>query len=155
MAALLTGRCSVTDAIRATVCLTFDFDAISIWIGPMGAKSPSMISRGEFGAVAARRILKLLEREQIHATFFTTGHTAETYPEVVREIVIRRVALADFGDPLGKRRGRHDDRRRFGAGENALLDGVLPGGDFEQPVALGWRERFRGFLEQLPGKFQF
>ena len=36
---------------RVTVCLTFDFDAISIWIGPMGAKSPSMISRGEFGAV--------------------------------------------------------------------------------------------------------
>ena len=27
-----------------TVCLSFDFDAISLWIGPMGAKSPSMIS---------------------------------------------------------------------------------------------------------------
>lgn len=69
-----------------TVCLSFDFDAISIWIGPMGAKSPSMISRGEFGAVAIPRILKILEREGIQATFFVTGHTAETYPEQTRSI---------------------------------------------------------------------
>jgi len=48
-----------------TVCLSFDFDAISLWIGPMGAKSPSMISRGEFGAVGVMRILRLLEREAI------------------------------------------------------------------------------------------
>jgi peptidoglycan/xylan/chitin deacetylase (PgdA/CDA1 family) len=71
---------------RHTVCLSFDFDAISIWIGPMGAKSPSMISRGEFGAVAIPRILKLLEREGIPGTFFITGHTAETYPELTRSI---------------------------------------------------------------------
>lgn len=69
------------------VCLSFDFDAISLWIGPMGAKSPSMISRGEFGAVAIPRILKLLAREAIPATFFVTGHTAETYPEQTRAIV--------------------------------------------------------------------
>jgi peptidoglycan-N-acetylglucosamine deacetylase len=72
---------------RATVCLTFDFDAISIWIGPMGATSPSMISRGEFGVVGVERILRLLEREQIPATFFVPGHTADTYPDSVRAIV--------------------------------------------------------------------
>lgn len=72
---------------NATVCLTFDFDAISLWIGPMGAKSPSMISRGEFGAVGVDRILRLLEREGIPATFFVTGHTAETYPDRTRAIV--------------------------------------------------------------------
>lgn len=71
----------------ATVCLTFDFDAISLWIGPHAARSPSAISRGEFGAVGCRRILRLLERESVPATFFITGHTAETYPELVREIV--------------------------------------------------------------------
>lgn len=76
-----------TDTGTSTVCLTFDFDAISLWIGPFAARSPSMISRGEFGAVGARRILRLLEREEIAGTFFVTGHTAETYPEVVREIV--------------------------------------------------------------------
>jgi peptidoglycan/xylan/chitin deacetylase (PgdA/CDA1 family) len=72
---------------RATVCLTFDFDAISIWIGPFGAKSPSMISRGEFGAIGVERILKLLAQRGIRATFFVTGHTAETYPESLRAIV--------------------------------------------------------------------
>jgi peptidoglycan/xylan/chitin deacetylase (PgdA/CDA1 family) len=77
----------MSDSPVATVCLTFDFDAISIWIGPFAARSPSAISRGEFGAVGCRRIVKLLEREEISATFFVTGHTAETYPDLVREIV--------------------------------------------------------------------
>ncbi len=74
-------------ADRATVCLTFDFDAISLWIGPMGATSPSMISRGEFGVVGVDRILRLLDRERIPATFFIPGHTADTYPDSVRAIV--------------------------------------------------------------------
>lgn len=72
---------------RATVCLTFDFDAISIWIGPFGAKSPSMISRGEFGAIGVERLLKLLADRGLRATFFVTGHTAETYPDSLRAIV--------------------------------------------------------------------
>lgn len=71
---------------KATICLTFDFDAISLWIGPFAATSPSMISRGEFGAVGAQRILHLLDETDIRATFFVTGHTADTYPEVVRMI---------------------------------------------------------------------
>lgn len=69
-----------------TVCLTFDFDALSLWLGSMGATSPSMISRGEFGVVGAERILRLLDRHGLPATFFVTGHTAETYPDSVRAI---------------------------------------------------------------------
>jgi peptidoglycan/xylan/chitin deacetylase (PgdA/CDA1 family) len=72
---------------RATVCLTFDFDAMSLWIGPHAARSPSMISRGEFGVIAVERILRLLERESIPGTFFIPGHTIETFPETVRAIV--------------------------------------------------------------------
>lgn len=72
----------------ATVCLTFDFDAISIWIGPnRGSTSPSAISRGEFGRIGVERILALLDRKGIKATFFTPGHTAETYPDSVKAIV--------------------------------------------------------------------
>ncbi|MBA2520132.1 MAG: polysaccharide deacetylase [Chloroflexia bacterium] len=69
---------------RATVCLTFDFDAISLWIGPMGATSPSAISRGEFGVVGVERILRLLAQTGVPGTFFVTGHTADTYPAAVR-----------------------------------------------------------------------
>jgi peptidoglycan-N-acetylglucosamine deacetylase len=85
------------DATRSTVCLTFDFDAISLWIGPFAARSPSAISRGEFGAVGCQRILRLLEREHIHSTFFVTGHTAETYPDLVREIVSAGHELGHHG----------------------------------------------------------
>jgi len=73
--------------INHTVCLTFDFDAISLWLGPFKAQSPSMISRGEFGVIGARRVLDLLERFNIHATWFVPGHTADTYPSVVEDII--------------------------------------------------------------------
>lgn len=68
-----------------TVCLTFDFDAISLWIS-RGLTSPGPMSRGEFGAVAVPRLLKLLQEAAVPATFFTPGQTVETYPDLVREI---------------------------------------------------------------------
>ncbi|MBX3070912.1 MAG: polysaccharide deacetylase [Thermomicrobiales bacterium] len=72
---------------RPTICLSFDFDAISIWVGPYAATSPGLISRGEFGAVGVERILALLERYAVPATFFIPGHTVETYPDHTRAIV--------------------------------------------------------------------
>jgi peptidoglycan-N-acetylglucosamine deacetylase len=101
----------------ATVCLTFDFDAISLWIGPFGATSPSAISRGEFGAVGARRILELLDRKGIPASFFVTGHTADTYPDIVRDI-------AAAGHEIGHHGYLH-----------------------ENPISLGTREKEREILE--------
>jgi peptidoglycan/xylan/chitin deacetylase (PgdA/CDA1 family) len=72
---------------RLTVCLTFDFDAMSAWIGFNKSNNPTTISRGEFGAIAVRRILRMLERNDIRATFFVPGHSAIAYPDVMREIV--------------------------------------------------------------------
>lgn len=72
---------------HATVCLTFDFDSIAVWIGPNQARSPSLISRGEFDIVGVERILRLLDREQIPGTFFIPGHTVETFPDTVKHIV--------------------------------------------------------------------
>jgi peptidoglycan/xylan/chitin deacetylase (PgdA/CDA1 family) len=68
------------------VALTFDFDACCVWIGTLGAKSPSMISRGEFGPIALRRILDLLDRFGIKSTFFVPGHSAVAFPEPTRMI---------------------------------------------------------------------
>jgi peptidoglycan/xylan/chitin deacetylase (PgdA/CDA1 family) len=71
-----------------TVCLTFDFDAMSVWLGGYPRVTPAMLSRGEFGArVGVPRILELLARYDIHATFFTPGHTAESFPEMMAAIV--------------------------------------------------------------------
>ena len=69
----------------ATVCLTFDFDAMSLWIA-RGMTSPGPLSRGEFGAHAVPRILRLLGRYRIPSTWFVPGHTAETYPGLVAGI---------------------------------------------------------------------
>src|SRR5687768_8398198 len=66
---------------RHIVCLTFDFDAMSGFIS-RGMTSPSPISRGEFGAnVGASRILALLKRYDIAASWYIPGHTLETYPD--------------------------------------------------------------------------
>lgn len=82
---------------RATICLSFDFDAVSLWIGPYGATSPSMISRGEFGVVGVERILRLLEKTSLPATFFVPGHTADTYPESVRAIAAASHEIGHHG----------------------------------------------------------
>ena len=47
-------------AANVSVCLSFDFDAICVWLGSLNATSPSAISRGEFGAVATERLLEML-----------------------------------------------------------------------------------------------
>jgi peptidoglycan/xylan/chitin deacetylase (PgdA/CDA1 family) len=71
---------------RHIVCLTFDFDAVSGWIA-RGMTSPSPVSRGEFGPdVAVPRILALLKRYEVPASWFIPGHTLETYPDACRRV---------------------------------------------------------------------
>ncbi len=91
---------------RVSVCLCFDFDAISLWIGSTGSASPSTMSRGEFGAAAIPRILGLLERYDVRATFYTPGHTAYGYPDLVRRI-------RDSGHELGHHGWVHENPQNF------------------------------------------
>ncbi len=71
---------------RHIVCLTFDFDAMSGWIA-RGMTSPTPISRGEFGpAVALPRLLELLKKYDIPASWYIPGHTLETYPDECKEV---------------------------------------------------------------------
>ena len=69
----------------SSVCLTFDFDAISLWLS-RGLRSPGILSRGEFGAHAVPRILRLLADRGLPATFFIPGHTVETYADLCAQI---------------------------------------------------------------------
>lgn len=66
-------------------CLTFDFDALSSWIH-RGVTTPTPLSRGEFALVGTERILALLRRFGIRATWFIPGHTLETFPDLCRRI---------------------------------------------------------------------
>lgn len=67
------------------VCLTFDFDALSVWV-QRGQLTATPRSRGEFGAAAVPRLLKLLRRRGLTSTWFVPGHTARTFPELTRRI---------------------------------------------------------------------
>jgi peptidoglycan/xylan/chitin deacetylase (PgdA/CDA1 family) len=79
------------------VCLTFDFDAFSNRFTPGVPTGPGPLSRGEFSATAVPRILKLLERESIVSTWFVPGHTADTFPDLCRQIADAGHELALHG----------------------------------------------------------
>jgi peptidoglycan/xylan/chitin deacetylase (PgdA/CDA1 family) len=72
---------------QSTICLSFDFDAMSVWFG-YKTVTPAMLYRGEYGArVGVPRVLELLERYRIPATFFIPGHTIDSFPEPTATIL--------------------------------------------------------------------
>ena len=67
------------------VCLTFDHDNVSGAIA-RDTITPTAISRGDFGIAAVQRILRLLNEQQLPTTWFTPGHTIESYPSCVAAV---------------------------------------------------------------------
>jgi peptidoglycan-N-acetylglucosamine deacetylase len=87
---------------RSTVCLTFDFDALSVWFG-FEHTTPAMLQRGEYGArVAVPRILEFLREREIAATFFVPGHTIESFPA-------ETAAILEAGHEIGHHSYAHQD----------------------------------------------
>ena len=78
------------------VCLTFDFDNASPAIA-REMTTPTMISRGDFGMVAAERLVALMGKHGIPTTWFTPGHTIETYPASVRAVFEAGHEIAHHG----------------------------------------------------------
>jgi len=71
---------------RCAVALSFDADHETIPLRDADA-SPMRLSQGQYGARAAMpRIRRLLEREQIPATFFYPAVSALLYPDEVRGV---------------------------------------------------------------------
>ncbi|MGE3650615.1 MAG: polysaccharide deacetylase [Reyranellaceae bacterium] len=81
---------------RHIACLTFDHDHMSGFIS-RGMTSPTAISRGEYDLVAIPRIVELLKRYDIKATFFTPGHTIESATASVESYVNAGHELAHHG----------------------------------------------------------
>ena len=81
---------------RLTVALTFDHDSLSD--GIRRGDSPVKLSHAEFGhRVGVPRILELLAREAIPATWFVPGHTLVTYPDDTAAILAAGHELACHG----------------------------------------------------------
>jgi peptidoglycan-N-acetylglucosamine deacetylase len=88
------------DCHRAAAAFTFDMDAESavLWGSPQNARRMSVLSHQAYGPlVGVPRLLALLERHRVTATFFVPGFTAERYPDVVRSVVDAGHEVAHHG----------------------------------------------------------
>jgi peptidoglycan-N-acetylglucosamine deacetylase len=85
----------------ATVLLTFDFDAESVRLQPGSGYDDRDLTHLSIGSFAPRRglprIVELLDRLQIEATFFVPGWTAEAHPEQVRDLRAHGHEIAHHG----------------------------------------------------------
>jgi len=121
---------------KITVCLTFDFDAMSVWIGTFHTRSPSAISRGEFGNVGAQRLLAMLREWGIRATWFVPGHTADAFPATVEKIAAAGHEIGHHGYFHDRPKTPEDEARDFDRATASLkrVAGVQPVG-YRSPAA--------------------
>ena len=77
------------DGIRAAACFTFDLDVESpiLWEHPRSADWLDVMTHQAYGPrTGGPRILRLLDKAGIRATFFVPGYSAEGWPDTVRSI---------------------------------------------------------------------
>ena len=80
------------DGVKMGVALTFDLDAETFWFSRTmdSMYSPNLMAEGAYGPkVGVPRILEMLDRQQLKATFFIPGWVIEHHTETCREIVRR------------------------------------------------------------------
>ena len=103
--------------MTTTICLTFDFDATSSWIRTFKQTTPGPLSRGEYGArVGVPRLLWLLRKHGITATFFVPGLTALNFPAETQ-------AIRDGGHEIAAHGHTHESPTRMSR-ENEVADFV-------------------------------
>jgi peptidoglycan/xylan/chitin deacetylase (PgdA/CDA1 family) len=72
---------------RVAVCLSFDVDNELLW---RNTPLPVPLSQGEYGATTGLpRVLDLLDRQQIPASFYIPAMSAALHPNMIRDIVRR------------------------------------------------------------------
>ncbi len=120
---------------RAAAAFTFDVDAESCVLAhdPRAASRMSLMSHQSYGPrVAVPKLLAILERQDVRATFFVPGFTAECYPEMVRSIVDAGHEIGHHGYLHEQMQGisREDEARYLDRGLEALhrVAGVVPVG---------------------------
>ncbi|ETK30739.1 polysaccharide deacetylase family protein, partial [Microbispora sp. ATCC PTA-5024] len=106
------------DATAAAV-LSFDLDAEAVVLtaDPGSATRLSVMSHQAYGPLTGvPRILRLLRRHDLRATFYVPGYTAERYPELIGRI-------ADAGHEIAHHGYLHESVRGMSAEEEgAMLD---------------------------------
>jgi len=79
------------EGAKVAVSLSFDFDTQAVWMGSQGTISPSYMSRGEYGArVGLPRIIALLDKHNIPASFFIPAMTMVLHPDAITNIKAKK-----------------------------------------------------------------
>ena len=121
---------------RAALSLTFDVDAESaiLAVDPVYARRLSTMSHQRYGPrVGVPRILRMLERTGVRATFFVPGLTADLHPEMVEAVLAAGHELGHHGyshvpyHRMSDDEQRRDIERAFASLERAS-GGVRPDG---------------------------
>jgi peptidoglycan-N-acetylglucosamine deacetylase len=83
---------------RVAVLLSFDVDNETVFLAPVAPGRPNIggLSQGEYGArVGLKRVLALLERQKIPASFFMPAMSLELHPEIIP--MIKAAGHHEFG----------------------------------------------------------
>ena len=143
--------------IQAAAAFTFDVDAESCVLAhdPTATKRMSLMSHQAYGPrVAVPKLLRILARQDIRATFFVPGFTAECYPDMLRSIVDAGHEVGHHGYLHEQMQGidRETEARYLDRGLEALhrVAGVVPVGYRAPWWELNWQTpgllAERGFL---------
>jgi peptidoglycan-N-acetylglucosamine deacetylase len=123
------------DGVRAAACFTFDVDAEAAMLAdaPGVDQHLDVMSHQAYGPrTAVPRILRLLDRLGIRATFFLPGYTAERWPATARSIRDAGHEIAHHGHMHESSRGAtpEEEERRLRRGLEALdhVLGIRPKG---------------------------
>ena len=124
------------EGYRAAACFTFDVDAESpiLFERPEAAGWLDVMSHQAYGPrTGLPRILRLLDRHQIRATFFLPGHTAERWPNAVK-------AIRDGGHEIACHGYLHEGSRDADpATEERRLERALEALDRHGVTPIGYR----------------
>jgi peptidoglycan/xylan/chitin deacetylase (PgdA/CDA1 family) len=134
------------DGIRAAACFTFDLDAESamLWDHPATAEYLDVMAHQAYGPrTAVPRILRLLDRQAISATFFIPGFTAERWPDAARSVRDAGHEVAHHGYLHEGSRGADEatEEARLVRGLEALdsVLGIRPVGYRAPSWEMSWR----------------